>query len=245
MPSRAKQQVCIAMWSGPRNLSTTLMRSFGARADTRCSDEPFYAAYLVRTGVVHPMREEVIAAHETDPGAVAQGLLPRRDRISVHYQKHMAHHMVPGLPRGWMGSARHVFLIRHPARVMASYLRKTGAVSLEAIGFPLQTELYAEAERLTGGRPTVVDSDALLRSPEVVLRRLCELLDLAWDPAMLGWASGPRPEDGVWGRHWYDAVWRSSGFGPPPGELPEVPAVHRPVLDAALQHYQQLAAFSL
>lgn len=231
---------CIAMWSGPRNLSTTLMRSFGARPDTQCSDEPFYAAYLALTGVEHPMRSEILAAHEGRPEVVAEGLRPAAATAPVHYQKHMAHHMVAGIPRAWMAEATHVFLIRHPARVIASYLKKTGTVSLEAIGFPLQTELFETAAQLAETTPAVVDSDVLLADPAGILERLCERLDLPYHAEMTSWAPGPRPEDGVWAPHWYDAVWRSTGFGPPSGELPRLPDEARPVLEAAVASYEQL-----
>ncbi|MEO1231078.1 MAG: HAD family hydrolase [Myxococcota bacterium] len=240
--------IALAMWSGPRNLSTTMMRSFGSRADTRCSDEPFYAAYLDMTGVEHPMRSEILEHHERDPARVAESLLPPPGPVEgpvIHYQKHMAHHMVEGMPRGWMKRARHVFLVRHPARVIASYLKKTGTVSLEAIGFPIQVELFEEARTLTGEIPVVVDSDAILRDPPGLLERLCRAIDIPWDPAMLAWTPGPKPEDGAWAPHWYDAVWASSGFGPPPGELPEVPEEHREVFTAALEGYRGLVAHRL
>lgn len=242
------EPIALAMWSGPRNLSTTLMRSFGARADTRCTDEPFYAAYLDRTGLRHPMQEEILRAHERDPERVAKSLLPpssAEGETPIHYQKHMAHHMVEGLPRAWMRSARHVFLVRHPARVIASYLKKTGSVSLEAIGFPLQLELFEEAGRETGQIPVVVDSDAILRDPSGMLERLCRAVDIPWDPAMLAWTPGPKPEDGAWAPHWYDAVWKSSGFGPAPGALPEIPDAHRPVLEAALEYYRGIVRHRL
>ena len=235
------------MWSGPRNLSTTLMRSFGARADTACTDEPFYAAYLAATGIEHPMRDEVLAAHETDWAKVARALVPSRDpdAAPVHYQKHMTHHMVPAMPRDWMAEVRHVFLVRHPARVIVSFLKKTGFVSLDAIGLPQQTELFETARRLTGATPVVVDGDAILRAPAAALARVCAAVGIPEDPAMLRWDPGPRPEDGVWGRHWYDVVWRSSGFGPPPGPLPEVPPEAQPVLAEALEPYRALCSHAL
>src|SRR5262249_9699853 len=159
----------IAMWSGPRNLSTALMRSFGARADTTCVDEPFYAAYLAQTGLDHPMRTEILAAHENDAAVVAATLPHGAHPHPVFYPKHMTHHMIASMPRAWMAHVRHAFLIRHPARVLASYAKKMETVSLEAIAFPQQAELYEHASALTGKAPVVIDADDVLRDPRGML----------------------------------------------------------------------------
>lgn len=235
--------VRIAMWSGPRNLSTAMMRSFGARSDATCVDEPFYAAYLKLTGLEHPMRAEILAAHETDAEAVARMLSHGPLAAPVFYQKHMTHHMVAGIPRAWMAQVRNAFLIRHPARVLASYARKMESVSLEAIGFAQQAELFDYATGELGQTPVVIDGDDILRDPRASLGALCARLGIAFEEAMLSWPAGPRPEDGVWAPHWYDAVWRSTGFGEPPGPLPETPDAFAPILAAALPIYEKLAAF--
>ena len=211
----------IAMWSGPRNMSTTMMRSFGARADCAAVDEPFYAAWLVAAGETHPMQTEILASQPTDPQGVAEGLLaPLPDGATVQYQKHMTHHMPPGFPLDWGDQCDHAFLIRHPARVIASYARKMNNLSLEAIGFPQQARLFNEMRARTGKVPTVIDSDRVLANPRAVLTRLCAALEIAWDENMLAWSPGPKPEDGAWAPHWYDAVWTSEGFGNAPGPLP-------------------------
>ena len=236
----------IAMWSGPRNMSTTMMRSFGARADTVCVDEPFYAAYLQLTGLRHPLTDEIFAAQSRDPDAVAADMMSCPDPdADVFYQKHMTHHMVDGISRDWMAACRNVFLIRHPARVIPSYIRKMKTVSLEAIGFPQQLSLFEQARRLEGRTPLVVDSTDILRDPSAMMSALCAALGLDWQTDMLSWPAGARPEDGVWAPHWYDAVWRSTGFGPPPGARPEVAEDLRGIYDEALEIYQQLAAHRL
>lgn len=236
----------IAMWSGPRNMSTTLMRSFGARPDTTCIDEPFYAAYLKQTGLQHPMLEEIFAAQSSDPNKVISDLIAAPPpEISIVYQKQMTHHMLPGFDRSWMRHCRNVFLIRHPARVIASYARKMQHVTLEAIGFPQQLSLFQTAREIEGRAPLVVDSDDILRAPEPLLRALCSALKQPWTEHMLSWTPDPKPEDGAWAAHWYDAVWRSTGFGPPPGALPEVAAELTDLFEAALQVYDQLAAHRL
>lgn len=233
----------IAMWSGPRNMSTTMMRSFGARPDTVCVDEPFYAAYLKRTGLRHPMSDEIFASQSSDPDSVARDMSGSPDPAArVFYQKHMTHHMVPGISRDWMAACRNVFLIRHPARVIVSYARKMPDVSLDAIGFPQQLELFERAHQLEGRAPLVVDSDDILRDPESVLRALCRALDLDWAPQMLAWPAGRKAEDGAWSPHWYDAVWQSTGFGAPPGTLPEVPDELTGLYQDALEIYQRLSA---
>lgn len=236
----------IAMWSGPRNMSTTLMRSFGSRADTVCVDEPFYAAYLDLTGLRHPMSDEIFAAQSRDPHQVASDMASCPDpAANVFYQKHMTQHMVPGVPRDWMTACRNVFLIRHPARVIPSYARKMQHVSLEAIGFPQQLSLFEDARRLNPETPLVIDSSDILRDPRAMMNALCAALGLSWTDAMLSWPAGQRPEDGVWGPHWYDAVWQSTGFGPPPDKRPEIAPEHREIHEEALAIYDQLAAHRL
>lgn len=234
----------IAMWSGPRNLSTTLMRSFAARADTAAIDEPFYAAYLDITGLRHPMTDEIMARHEAHPRKVIAHLTgPAPDGMAVFYQKHMTHHMVDAIPMDWLGQIeQHVMLIRHPARVVASYSRKMELLSAEVMGFPQQEQIWVQITEAKGTAPAVVDADMILADPEGVLRRLCGAIGLEWDGAMLSWPPGPRPEDGAWAPHWYDAVWRSTGFGAPPGPLPELSGEAAEIAEGALPGYQRLLA---
>ncbi len=234
------------MWSGPRNLSTTMMRSFGSRADTDCSDEPFYAAWLAASGASHPMRTKILASQPTDPNIVSQQLgAGTQPPFRVHYQKHMTHHFLPRFPRDWMMGASHVFLIRHPARVIASFARKHDAVTYDAIGTGQQRALFDEISGFTGTPPPLIDSDDILRDPETALQALCEVLSLPFDRAMLTWASGPQPGDGVWGVHWYNGVWASTGFGPASGEVPSVDTQHKAVFEKCLADYEVLAAHRL
>ena len=236
----------IAMWSGPRNMSTTMMRSFGARADTTCVDEPFYAAYLKLTGLRHPMSDEIFESQSADQTEITADLTcPSESDPPIFYQKHMTHHMVPALKRHWMRDCKNVFLIRHPARVIASYARKMEAVTLGAIGFPQQLSLFETATAFEGHPPLVIDSDDILRDPEGQLRGRCQGLSIDWDPAMLSWSSGPKPEDGAWAPHWYDAVWRSTGFGPAPGDLPEIEPEWQTIYDEALAIYERLSEHKL
>ena len=204
----------IAMWSGPRNLSTALMRSFSQRADCAVVDEPFYTAYLERTGLDHPMRDAVMAAGETDPAKVIDGLVgPVPEGVSHVYQKHMTQHMIDGIDRSWMGQVTNVFLIRDPARIIASYSDRRVNPTAADLGFDTQAELFAAAK--ADGAPLVLDAADILADPEHVLRSLCDALGIGFDRAMLSWSSGPHPSDGVWGAHWYKSIWKSTGFAPP------------------------------
>ena len=204
----------IAMWSGPRNLSTAMMRSFGSRTDTFVSDEPFYGAYLKQTGDPQPMADAVMASMDCDWGSVARTMSgPCPEPAPVWYQKHMAHHMVGPIGHDDMPGLRHAFLIRDPERVVASYSAKRVSVRPEHLGCERQVEFFErEADRL-GHAPPVVDSADILANPPAIMARLCSALGIAWDPAMLSWDPGIRQTDGVWASHWYDAVAASTGFG--------------------------------
>ncbi len=207
----------VAMWSGPRNLSTAMMRSFENRPDTVVVDEPFYAAYLARTGIDHPGRDTVIASQPTDPADVVAALhAPLPSGVEVHYAKQMAHHLAPDADLAWTQDFRNVLLIRDPAEVVASYVRSRETCEPDDIGLLQQVRLLDTWEQ----PPPVVDAGDFLRDPEAHLRWLCDWLDIAFTDRMLSWPAGPRSSDGVWAPYWYDAVWRSTGFeAPRPREI--------------------------
>ncbi len=235
----------IAMWSGPRNISTAMMYSFAARGDCAVVDEPFYAAYLHATGLDHPMRDEIIASQPTDPAKVIEGLLgPTPNGQPVAYHKHMTQHMIPEMPRDWITAFTNVFLIRHPARVIASYAAKRENPTLEDIGFPQQVELF-ELVKTSGQTPIVIDSADIRKNARKMIQALCETIGLSFTDTMMTWPAGGHPADGVWAKHWYGAVWKSTGFADSEGELPEVPASLRPVLDEAMPIYEEMRKNSL
>jgi hypothetical protein len=233
----------IAMWSGPRNLSTAMMRSFGNRADTFISDEPFYGAFLKTSGADHPMRGEVIAAMDCNWRSVMRtlaGTVP--DGAPVWYQKHMWHHMVGPIGYDAFTGFTHAFLIREPTKMIASYLRKREAATFENFGLERQAEFFErEADRL-GRAPPVIDASDVLEDPEAVLTALCERLGIKWDPAMLHWLPGRRPTDGVWAPHWYGAVEASTGFGRPEQGSIDLPGEARRLSDQCRPYYDRLAA---
>lgn len=198
----------LAVWSGPRNISTALMRSWENRPDCRVVDEPLYAYYLAETGLDHPARDEVIAAGQTSWQAVVAELTAPTE--GIYYQKHMTHHLLPQLPRDWIGELTNVLLIRDPAEVVASYVRSRADVTAEDIGLGQQAELYEQL----GGAPPVIDAADFLRDPEGYLRWLCRHVGVDFTDAMLHWPAGPRASDGVWARYWYHAVLASTGFEP-------------------------------
>jgi hypothetical protein len=225
------------MWSGPRNLSTAMMRSWENRADTAVMDEPLYAAYLATTRLDHPGLDEIVDAGPASfDDAIAACLAPLPDGIAVSYQKHMAHHLLPDMDRSWLDGLRNVLLLRDPRRVLASYTKVRESVTLDDIGVPQQVELAERCE-------LVVDSDDFLADPVGYQREICRRLDVPFDPAMLAWPAGPRDSDGVWARHWYSAVEASTSFGPPPTDPPAaLPSHLAPIADEAVAIYEELRA---
>jgi hypothetical protein len=236
------EPVRIAMWSGPRNISTAMMRSWGNRPDTFVCDEPFYAYYLEATGRDHPGAIEVIARGETDPQKViAQltGPIPGGKRI--FYQKQMTHHLLPEIDRSWLGAVTNCFLIRDPAEVIVSYIKKNNDPMLEDIGFVQQAEIFDWARAEIGATPAVIDARDILENPERILRLLCEAIGVEFTDAMLFWPPGLRETDGIWAKHWYTEVAESTSFRKPPDREPApVPERLRPVCERARECYDRL-----
>jgi len=202
------------MWSGPRNISTAMMRAWENRPDTVVVDEPLYAQYLVRTGLDHPGRDEVVAAQPTSlAGAVAELSAPLPPGRTVQYAKHMAHHVDLTVDAAWTDAFRNVLLIRDPGEVVASYVRSREACEPDDIGLLQQQWLLDRWDALAYDVP-VIDSADFLRSPEAHLRWLCDWLGIEFTDRMLSWPAGPRDSDGVWAPYWYDAVLASTGFEP-------------------------------
>lgn len=222
----------IAMWSGPRNLSTAMLYSFAARLDFEVMDEPFYAPYLAASGSRHPMRDQIISAHESDPKLVANTC--NKPPAQHLYMKHMPHHMLPSFPLAWAKDCVNIHLVRHPARVIASYAAKREMPTLNDIGFPQQLDLI---ERLGG---YLIDSHDIRRDPNGMLTRLCEAVGIPFDPAMLCWPAGPKPFDGIWAAHWYDAVHRSTGFAGPEGPEPVLTGAAAALCKEALPIYRAM-----
>ncbi|HEX3431537.1 MAG TPA: hypothetical protein VHT03_11680 [Rhizomicrobium sp.] len=237
--------VRVALWSGPRNISTAMMRSFGNRPDTAVIDEPFYAAYLKATGIDHPLRAETLAAHETDWRAVVRRLTgPIPGGCTIFYQKHMAHHMLGEFDLGWMAECRNAFLIRAPETVLASYTAKRAEFLPADVGFARQREIFdRECDRL-GRAPPVIDGEDVLRDSRTILDALCRALGIEFSESMLHWPAGRRATDGAWAPAWYDAVERSTGFARP-RLYPPLSRELRGLADALRPHYEHLAKHKL
>ena len=238
----------IAMWSGPRNISTAMMRAWENREDCSVSDEPFYAAYLAATGLDHPMRAEVLASQPTDWREVVATLSgPAPDGAAIWYQKQMCHHMLPGFGLAWAAACRNAFLLRPPEQVLASYAAKRAEVTLDDIGFRQQAEIFDRIAQAQGQTPVVVEADRILADPRGMLATLCHALHVPFSERMLAWTPGRRASDGVWAPAWYDAVERSTGFAAPERvALPEdLPPPLRRIADAAQPFYERLLPYRL
>ncbi|MEO8305845.1 MAG: HAD family hydrolase [Betaproteobacteria bacterium] len=231
----------IAMWSGPRNISTAMMRAWENRGDCAVTDEPLYAAFLAASGIDHPGRDEVIAAGETDVAKVVAALHgPVPGHRPIWYQKHMAHHLLPSTPREWIPALTNLLLIRNPGEVVASYLKSRSNVTAEDIGLAQQVALYDEIEAVTGVAPPVIDAGDFLRAPEAHLRALCASLGIEFTPRMLTWPAGRRESDGIWAPYWYAAVEASTGFEPWRPRDVRLDGAAAAVAEASVPHYRRL-----
>jgi hypothetical protein len=233
----------LAVWSGPRNISTAMMRAWENRGDCAVVDEPLYAHYLAHTGLNHPGREQVIAAGETDWRKVAAWLTgPVPEGKPIWYHKHMTHHLLPHIARDWLGELTHVFLIRDPREVLLSYIKSRPNLTAEDLGVAQQLEIFEYLQRRTGSIAPVIDAGEFLQAPEALLRALCAQLGVSFSTRMLSWPPGPRASDGVWAPYWYQAVVSSTGFEPYREREREVPAQFRGIIDTVMPAFEELSA---
>ena len=240
------QPVRIAMWSGPRNISTAMMRAWGNRPDTFVIDEPFYASYLKATGKGHPGADKVIASGETDwRKVIAQliGLIPNARQI--FFQKQMAHHLLPEMDREWLGAVTNCFLIRDPREVIASYIKKREDPALADLGFIQQAEIFDFVRTRANSIPPIVDAKDVLENPERMLRLLCEAVGVEFSESMLSWPPGLRETDGIWARHWYGEVAKTTSFQPYRPRHAEVPARLQEIHDRCRECYDRLYQWRL
>ena len=205
--------VRIAMWSGPRNISSAMMRSFENRPDTTVTDEPFYAYYLEKTGAKHPLRKEIIQNSECNYDNIVTyltGSIP--DKKKIWYQKHMAHHILSDMDLHWTGNVTNCFLIRHPKEVILSYEERFPIDSVDQLGYKQLCLLFEYLVKETDARPPVLDSRDVLNHPREILKKLCDKIGISFMDQMLSWPAGRRESDGMWGQHWYKNVEHSTGF---------------------------------
>lgn len=203
----------IAMWSGPRNISTAMMRAWESRSDTFVVDEPFYPYYLSKTDVDHPGRKEIIESGELDEGVVSNGLISdTKGDSSIYYQKHITHHLLPSVSREWMKKVVNCFLIRDPKDMIISYSKVHSELNIHLLGLNEQYEIFEYVKKITGDVPPVIDSMDVLMNPREVLSKLCDRIGVIFSEEMLSWSKGERDTDGIWGKHWYKNVIDSTGF---------------------------------
>ena len=232
----------IAMWSGPRNISTAMMRSWENRTDCSVVDEPFYAYYLNKTQSPHPMFDEVVSSQSCDYDAVAEQLSRRPVNTPIQYQKLMTHHMLSDCDLLWTRSLQHCFLIRDPSYVINSYTNSRGVCSSEDIGIERQYELYQSIQEITGQDIPVIDSVSVLSDPESILKQLCERLKIPFEQNMLSWPPGRRESDGVWASHWYHSVERSTGFAKGTTKAFTLNAEQQRLADKLMPYYEKMKA---
>jgi hypothetical protein len=240
------QPIRVAMWSGPRNISTAMMRAWGNRQDTFVIDEPFYAHYLHATGKQHPGRDEVLATGETDWRKVIGRLTgPVPNGRQIFFQKQMTHHLLPEIDREWLGTVTNCFLIRDPREVIASYVKKREDAALEDLGFVQQMKIFDFISARTSTIPAVVDARDVLENPERALRLLCDAVGVEFCQSMLSWAPGIRETDGIWAKYWYPEVTRSTSFRPYRNRDHQVPERLRETYERCREYYEQLYQYRL
>ena len=238
---RMMKPLRIAMWSGPRNISTAMMRAWENRPDTTVWDEPLYGHYLSHTGINHPMRSEILATSETDWQKIVRGLSgPIPGGKAIQFQKHMTLHMLDHIDRGWMAEVKNCFLIRNPSQVIASYAQKRDQVVATDLGYDKQAELFEHVCQSTGSIPPVLDSRDVLTDPKGILSKLCSMLGIEFSPSMLSWKPGLRESDGIWAQHWYQSVEQSTGFAPYHEKEIALSDEHLAIAEAAEEPYATL-----
>ena len=240
MPSNVR----IAMWSGPRNVSTALMRAWETRSDTVVVDEPLYAHYLLETGREHPGRDEIIDTYETDWRHVAERLTgPLPGEASIFYQKHMAHHLLPDMATDWVLGLRNAFLLREPSAMLTSLVEVLPHPTLADTGLKQQWDLFEQLRATRGSPPPVLTARDVLTDPEAALRTLCDTLGVPFRNTMLSWAPGRRESDGIWAQYWYDTVEQSTGFQPYEPKETSVPDRLTDLLAECQTYYDRLRAY--
>ncbi len=236
----------IAMWSGPRNISTAMMRSFENRPDTTVVDEPFYACYLKRSGLIHPMHDLILESQAINEEPVIDMLTRSEPKgVDIFYQKLMCHHMIEGMDTSWLSDVTNVFLIRDPRAMIASYANAMDVVTAERLGMGQMNNFFERESDRLGVAPVVIDSADVLKNPQNLLKKLCLSLDIPFYDAMLSWPAGKRDSDGVWAPHWYKSVENSTGFMPYQKKENVLSTSLEHVVDDCMPVYEKLLQYKL
>ena len=236
----------IAMWSGPRNISTALMRSFENRIDTTVIDEPFYAYFLNETGIKHPIYKEIIQNYDTSWNNISNTLTgPIPNGKSIWYQKLMTHHWIENAPLDWLEKNHNCFLIRNPKQVIISYLKIHNDINPELIGLPQQLHIFNTVVKKTNKIPIVISSEDILKNPKLMLSQLCDLLDIPFSNQMLQWPKGKRDSDGLWGEYWYKNVVQTTSFKKPLNQNEKLSDRFANLLEECMSYYKQMEKYKI
>ena len=231
----------MAMWSGPRNISTAMMRAWDSRADTFVIDEPFYAYYLNETNLDHPGKERVIHEGELDLEKISNGLVGDvSNSCSIYYQKHITHHLLDSIDRGWMKSVKNCFLIRDPKDMILSYSKVHPDLNMHLLGLEEQNEIFEYVRDLTGEIPPIIDAKDVLMNPRDLLIKFCDKIGVLFSEEMLSWSRGIRKTDGSWGKYWYKNVVKSTGFNNYKPKIEKVPKKYEELYSDCCLLYEKL-----
>ena len=233
----------IFMWSGPRNLSTALMRSFENRDDTIVHDEPFYGYYLFKTQLNHPMKDEIISNYPIAQNEIIKNITTKQ-KNKIYYQKHMTHHIVKNTRIEWIKKGYNCFLIRHPSKVINSYIQKNTLRNINDIGFKKQFEIFKKIKK-NNSKFLVINADDILINPIDSMKKLCKKLNINFSRKMLNWPKGKRNTDGIWSKVWYKNVIQSSTFNKFKSEQINVPKKYSKIYDESLKYYEAMNKYSL
>ena len=234
----------VFMWSGPRNLSTVLMRSFENRNDTEVYDEPFYAYYLNKTKLNHPMKKEIINHYPVLQKKVIKLITSNDKNKKIFYQKHMSHHIIKNTKLDWVNIGYNCFLIRHPAKVINSYIKKKSLISLDDIGFKKQFEIFNKIKK-NKLKYIIINADNILKTPNKTIRKLCKNLNIRFSRKMLSWPKGKRNSDGIWAKVWYKNVEKSNTFSKYKDEKIHVPKKYKKIYEESLNYYNKMNQYSI
>jgi hypothetical protein len=233
----------ICLWSNPRNISTAMMYSFMQRPDTIVFDEPLYAHYLQITGVYHPGNEEVLASQENDGQKVVDNIILAEYNQPIVFFKQMSHHLV-ALNENFLSKVVNILFIRDPKQLIASYAQIRPNVTMQDIGLQKQWQLFNQLNN-QNLHPIVLDSGEILKDPEKVLRQLCDILEIPFYKEMLQWPEGPKKEDGVWAKHWYYNVHKSTGFEKQTTSERPLPEYLEHLYEESKKYYDELSIYSI
>ena len=233
----------IFMWSGPRNLSTALMRSFENRDDTIVHDEPFYGYYLFKTQLNHPMKDEIISNYPIAQNEIIKNITTKQ-KNKIYYQKHMTHHIVKNTRIEWIKKGYNCFLIRHPSKVINSYIQKNTLRNINDIGFKKQFEIFKKIKK-NNSKFLVINADDILINPIDSMKKLCKKLNINFSKKMLNWPKGKRNTDGIWSKVWYKKVEQSTTFNKFRKEYIIVPKKYLKIYDESLKYYDAMNKYSL